>query len=540
MAVRIPFITEFNGKGVREATRSFQKLDNDAKKVGAAIKVSFVAAAAGVAAVTYAAFDFAKAAMEDQAASAELARSLKATTKATDEQVAAVEDWITKTSLASGIADSELRPALGIISRSTKDVTKAQKLLNLAQDISAGTQKPLALTSKAVAQAYNGQFGALRKLSPETAKLIQAGASSDEVFKSLEKTFKGAADTAANTTAGKFKRFGVAVEEVKEGLGAALLPAMDKVASFAINNLFPAFDKVQKVFADKGFINGLKSMFSSSWEWLGSTGLPMMREKLAELGSAFVEWIRPRIKPFLKELGGLIAAGANWLLDVGLPMYIERMKELYGTFVKWIKPQIAPMLKELANLIGKVAEWALTVALPKLVKLALEWVWALAGFARELAPEIIKGLVLAFGEIVQSLGRIGKKLLDAFIDLGVKLGKAIANGAIGGLNKVIDGLNDLLEFKISLPAGRSFTVNAPDIPQIPKLAKGGIVQNRAGGTLALIGEGREPEAVIPLSKLDAMGGNTFYIQTGVGDPVAIGREIEKIMSRYSRRTGKAA
>jgi len=540
MAVRIPFITEFNGKGVREATRSFQKLDNDAKKVGAAIKVSFVAAAAGVAAVTYAAFDFAKAAMEDQAASAELARSLKATTKATDEQVAAVEDWITKTSLASGIADSELRPALGIISRSTKDVTKAQKLLNLAQDISAGTQKPLALTSKAVAQAYNGQFGALRKLSPETAKLIQAGASSDEVFKSLEKTFKGAADTAANTTAGKFKRFGVAVEEVKEGLGAALLPAMDKVASFAINNLFPAFDKVQKVFADKGFINGLKSMFSSSWEWLGSTGLPMMREKLAELGSAFVEWIRPRIKPFLKELGGLIAAGANWLLDVGLPMYIERMKELYGTFVKWIKPQIAPMLKELANLIGKVAEWALTVALPKLVKLALEWVWALAGFARELAPEIIKGLVLAFGEIVQSLGRIGKKLLDAFIDLGVKLGKAIANGAIGGLNKVIDGLNDLLEFKVSLPMGRSFTVNAPDIPQIPKLAKGGIVQNRAGGTLALIGEGREPEAVIPLSKLDAMGGNTFYIQTGVGDPVAIGREIEKIMSRYSRRTGKAA
>ena len=540
MAVRIPFITEFNGKGVREASRSFQKLDNDAKKVGAAIKVSFVAAAAGVAAVTYAAFDFAKAAMEDQAASAELARSLKATTKATDEQVAAVEDWISKTSLASGIADSELRPALAVISRSTKDVTKAQKLLNLAQDISAGTQKPLAATSKAVAQAYNGQFGALRKLSPETAKLIQAGASSDEVFKSLEKTFKGAADTAANTTAGKFKRFGVAVEEVKEGLGAALLPAMDKVASFAINNLFPAFDKVQKVFADKGFINGLKSMFSSSWEWLGSTGLPMMREKLAELGSAFVEWIRPRIKPFLKELGGLIAAGANWLLDVGLPMYIERMKELYGTFVKWIKPQIAPMLKELANLIGKVAEWALTVALPKLVKLALEWVWALAGFARELAPEIIKGLVLAFGEIVQSLGRIGKKLLDAFIDLGVKLGKAIANGAIGGLNKVIDGLNDLLEFKVSLPMGRSFTVNAPDIPQIPKLAKGGIVQNRAGGTLALIGEGREPEAVIPLSKLDAMGGNTFYIQTGVGDPVAIGREIEKIMSRYSRRTGKAA
>ena len=540
MAVRIPFITEFNGKGVRDASRSFQKLDNDAKKVGAAIKVSFVAAAAGVAALSYAAFDFAKAAMADEAAQAELARSLKATTKATDAQVAAVEDWITKTSIASGIADDELRPAYAAIARSTKDLTKAQRLLSLAQDISAGTGKPLAATSKALAQAYNGQFGALKKLSPETAKLVKGGASAEAVFKSLEGTFKDAAETAANTTAGKFKRFGVAVNELKEGIGAQLLPVMSALSGFFLNELIPAFDKVQTIFEEKGFVEGLKSIFKSGWDWLKNDGIPQFQAKFKELGTAFTDWIEPRIIPFLKELGGLIAAGANWLLDVGLPLFIDKMKELYGTFVTWIKPQIQPMLKELGSLIGKIGEWALTVALPKLLALALEWGLALAGFAVDLAPEIIKGLVSMFGEVVKSLGRIGKKLLDAFKDLGKKLGKAIANGAIDGLNKVIDGLNDLLEFKISLPAGRSFTVDAPDIPQIPKLAKGGIVPNRTGGTLALIGEGREPEAVIPLSKLDAMGGNTFVIQTGVGDPVAIGREIEKIMSRYSRRTGKAA
>lgn len=537
MAVRIPFITEFNGKGVRDAARGFQKLDNDAKKVGAAIKVSFLAAAAGIAAVSYAAFDFAKAAIEDEAAQAELARSLKATTKATEAQVAAVEDWISKTSLASGIADDELRPAYAVIARSTKDLTKAQRLLGLAQDISAGTGKPLAATSKAVAQAYNGQFGALKKLSPETAKLIKAGASSEAVFKSLEATFKDAADTAANTTAGKFKRFGVAVNELKEGIGAQLLPVMSALAGFFLNKLVPAFEKVQNIFKEKGFVEGLKFGFKSGWDWLKNEGIPQFQARFKELGTAFTEWIRPRIMPFLKELGGLIAAGANWLLDVGLPLYVDKLKELYGAFVTWIKPQIAPMLKELGVLIGKVAEWALTVALPKLAALAAEWGRALLGFAVELAPEIIKGLISAFGEIVKALGRIGGKLLDAFVDLGVKLGKAIANGAIGGLNKIIEGLNDLLEFKISLPFGKSFTVDAPDIPQIPKLAKGGIV---TAPTLAMIGEGREPEAVIPLSKLDAMGGNTFVIQTGVGDPVAIGREIEKIMSRYSRRTGKAA
>jgi hypothetical protein len=540
MAVRIPFITEFNGKGVREASRAFDKMSADSKKVGLAMKASFAAAGAAVVAVSYAAYDFAKAAMADEKAAAELARSLKATTGATDAQVKSVEDFIKVTSLASGTADDELRPALAQISRVTKDVTKSQKLLALAQDVSAGTGKPLALTAKAISQAYAGQFGALKKLSPETANLIKSGASADEVFKSLDKTFKDASETAANTTAGKFARFNVAVGEIKEGIGAGLLPVLNTLTGFFLNNLVPAFDKVQNIFEKKGFVDGLKFMFESGWKWLTTDGIPTFQKKLNELGLAFTEWIKPRIVPFLAALGDLIAKGANWLVDTGIPLYFEKLGELYGTLVEAIKPQIVPMLKELGRLLGVVVEWLIFEGIPKLAKVAMEWVWTLAGFAVELAPEIIKGLGVAFVEIVKALGRIGKRLLDAFLQLGKDLGKAIANGAIDGLNKVIGGLNDLLEFKISLPFGKSFTVNAPDIPSIPKLAEGGIVPRRNGGTLALIGEGREAEAVIPLSKLGNMGGNTFVIQTGVGDPVAIGREIENIMARYSRRAGKAA
>jgi hypothetical protein len=536
MSIRIPIVSQFSDKGVKQAEKAFGSLKNSSDKIGKSMKVAGVAAAAGLATAAYAAWDFAKAAMEDEAAAAQLANTLKNTTGATEKQIDAVERWITTISLATGTADSELRPAFAQISRATKDVTKAQKLLTLAQDVSAATQKPLAATSKAIAQAYGGQFGALKKLSPETAKLIKAGASADQVFASLEQTFKGAADTAANTTAGKFARFKVAVDELKEGLGASLLPVMSAVSGFAVNKLVPAFQSFQDTISKKGLATALSDYFKDGWAWLTSTGLPMMQAKLKELGNALVDWIGPRIGPFVSKLGELIAAGANWLLDVGLPMYVDKMKELYGTFVEWIKPQIAPMLKELGNLIGKVLEWALTVALPKLVKIAGEWFWALAGFAAELAPEIIKGLVSAFGQIVAALGRVGKQLLDAFIDLGKKLGKAIANGAIDGLNKVIGGLNDLLEFKISLPFGKSFTVNAPDIPNIPKLAAGGIVSSP---TLALIGEAG-PEAVVPLSKMDSMGGPTFVIQTGVGDPVAIGREIERVMQRYQRRTGVAA
>lgn len=532
----VPIISSFNDKGVKQAQKAFTGLKDSSEKVSKSLKIGMASAAAGIAGAAYAAYDFAKAAMEDEAAAAQLANSLKNTTGATDAQVASVEKWITSVSLATGTADSELRPALAAISRSTKDVTKAQKLLTTAQNISAATGKPLAATSKAVAMAYSGQFGALKKLSPETAKLVKAGASADEVFASLDSTFKDAANTAANTTAGKFQRFSVAVDELKEGLGAALLPAMSAVSGFAVNKLIPAFQSFQDSISKNGLMNTLSDYFSNGWKWLTSEGLPMLMKKLNEMGTALVDWVKPRIIPFLKQLGEWIAAGANWLLDVGLPTLVDKMKELGQALVDWIKPNIAPMLQQLGALIAKIAVWALTVALPKLIALAAEWGLALVGWVLQLAPELIKGLGLAIWELVKALPGLGKKLLDGFVDLSKKIGKAIANGAIAGLNMLIDAFNDVLEFDVPLGFGKKLTVNPPDIPHIPALAEGGIVTSP---TLALIGEAGS-EAVIPLSKMGNMGGNTFVIQTGVGDPIAIGREIERIMQRYQRRTGVAA
>ncbi|WP_194909453.1 hypothetical protein [Catenulispora rubra] len=78
------------------------------------------------------------------------------------------------------------------------------------------------------------------------------------------------------------------------------------------------------------------------------------------------------------------------------------------------------------------------------------------------------------------------------------------NAIIGLVNRAIDGLDSV---HISIPSwvpgigGKSFGVN---IPHIPTLADGGIVLPRPGGTLALVGEGGQSEAVLPLSKLSAM------------------------------------
>jgi hypothetical protein len=74
-----------------------------------------------------------------------------------------------------------------------------------------------------------------------------------------------------------------------------------------------------------------------------------------------------------------------------------------------------------------------------------------------------------------------------------------------------------------------------NVPDIPMLAQGGIV---TGPTLAMIAEGNEPEAIIPLSKLGSMGfggggGNTITINVNGGDPNSIVRALQQ----YVRQSG---
>jgi hypothetical protein len=243
MAIKIPLITEFDGKGIDKAVKEFKQLETAGEKAQFAIKKAAVPAAAALAGLAYAATGAAKAAMEDQASQVELARSLSVSTKATDAQVSATEDLISKMTLATGVADTDLRTALASLARGTGDVTKAQDLLNLALDISAATGKDLNSVSEALAKGYNGQYLALNKLDPTLKAVIKNGGDFNEVGGRLAKTFGGAASAAANTAEGQFKRMSVAISETQESIGAALLPiinallpVLQSLATFVQNN----------------------------------------------------------------------------------------------------------------------------------------------------------------------------------------------------------------------------------------------------------------------------------------------------------------
>lgn len=228
MAVIVPIISEFDSKGFDKAIKEFQSLEGVGAKSAFALKKAALPAAAAVGALGVALFDATKGAMEDAAAQDQLALALQNSAGATDEQIAGTEKFISQLSLAAGVADDQLRPAMANLTRGTKDVAAAQDLMKIALDVSVGSGKDLATVSDALAKAQQGNYKALAQLTPEMKNLIKEGASLDEVMNVLGGTFGGAAATQAATAQGQFQRFGIAVSEAKESIGAALIPVIEK------------------------------------------------------------------------------------------------------------------------------------------------------------------------------------------------------------------------------------------------------------------------------------------------------------------------
>ena len=211
-------------QGLTDVEKRTQRIQNSVKKAA----VPAAAFLGGLAAGSVAA---AKAASEDERAQKILAKTLENATGATRRQVAATEDWIDKQARATGIADDELRPALGRLVSATEDVGKAQELLALGMDVATASGKPLTAVTDALAKAAGGQFGSLKRLVPGLSDAAIKSGDLSKVTQELSEKMGGSAATAAETSAGKIERLRVAADEFKESLGAKLLPALEKLVN---------------------------------------------------------------------------------------------------------------------------------------------------------------------------------------------------------------------------------------------------------------------------------------------------------------------
>lgn len=225
--VNIPIVSDWDSKGIKKAVEDFKKLETTGQKVSFAMEKALVPATAAFAGLATAAGLATKAAAEDASQQEELERQIRVSTDATELQIAALHDFIDAQELASAVSDNELRPALQILARHTGDLAKAQDLLTLALDISAGTGRDVFDVAERLAEGYTGVLTPLEELDYGLVAAIESGADFEEVAASLADTFKGAVATNAETVAGRFARMQVTIDQAQESIGMALLPILE-------------------------------------------------------------------------------------------------------------------------------------------------------------------------------------------------------------------------------------------------------------------------------------------------------------------------
>jgi len=222
--IKVVIAAELKKRGFTDAERATQRLgksfDRLAGKVGAALSVAALVRYSKAAVNAFA---------EDDRAAKQLTRTYENLGLAF--QGAIVNDYVDELQRATGVADSELRPALGTLTRATLDFGQAQKLLGIAMDVSAGTGLDLATVSNALAKAQMGQMTSLSRLNIGIGKAEASTITFEDALERLNKRFSGQAALAAGTYEGQIKRLKIAADEAQESLGKDLVLALNRLSN---------------------------------------------------------------------------------------------------------------------------------------------------------------------------------------------------------------------------------------------------------------------------------------------------------------------
>lgn len=259
------------------------------------------------------------------------------------------------------------------------------------------------------------------------------------------------------------------------------------------------FSKTNDSFANS--LRVVKVQFMEVAAQIMTNVLPMLETLLSNVRKV-LDWfsgLNETQKTWILVLAAVVAALGPLLIILGSLINTMTMLNVYlaitGTTM-W-----ATLWPILAIIAGIAAVIAIIVLLVK------HWDKVTKFFKKSF--EVITVAAKMFWDGLVNFGRGAINGIISYLNFVMDAYKWMINGVIKILNSAIKGFNKLPGVNIGVIPEIS-----KDFLRIPKLAKGGIAMPRPGGILANIAEAGEPEAVIPLSKLDSMvggKGNTTVI-----------------------------
>lgn len=472
-----------------------------------------------------------------------LARSggaLKGLTAMNEKQIAALAGSFRSASVSSEVASTSMMSFINALS-SGEGATKGQKKAMEELGIDAGKMAHMMTSNSENAQkAIQDVFKRINGLREDQKSSIigalfgnEAGVKSAvatlakqgdllagnfamisdpaQYAGSMLKEFQSRADTTSNS----LQIAGNAVKLVAGGIGTALLPAVRKSAEAFVKNSegvikwvsenqsliltamkvggailgsVAAFHALRLVFAllaspvismYKGFLNIQKAITLMR----NSTVLATAASKAQVL--AMGAW----------RAACVIMNGALKALTIGVKLLGGALKFM---FTNPIGLAILAVMALVAAGVALYKNW-------DVVKAKVSELWGkFSEFVGNVQGKFVSAWSSAWGKV--------KSIFSGVFDSLVGIAKTPLNSVISLINGAIGAINGI---SVDIPdwvpkfGGQKFGVN---LPKIPQLAEGGIATS---STLANIGEGGEPEAVIPLSKLSSMLGSGVGMGGGI-------------------------
>ena len=367
-----------------------------------------------------------------------------------------------------------------------------------------------------------------------------------------------------------------------------------KTISAKLEPLRPTFDSIK----DKAVSLGRKltdgfTRAGPSIKTFAETYIPKAVEavaKLADKAMSFANFIIDHwsfISPILKGVvAGFLAfkamKGFNNIVgkvkqfaDIfqtikGISGFAGKIKGLASAFkgFKGIATLLTSPIGQIALVIGIFTAGCILViknfdkikaAVSKFLNWAGEGLRAFGDFLGGTFGTLISGIAGGFQLAWTDLKNLGSGIWSGIQTLGSNIGsffsgvwdgivsgfKGFVNIFINGINTIIGGFNKLSFTAPDWIPGIGGKTIGFNLPTIPLLANGGIA---TGPTLAMVGEGREHEAILPLSKLQNLidrakgngggGGNVYHynphIEVNGGNP----EDVERIMAEDKKRFEK--
>ena len=394
----------------------------------------------------------------------------------------------------------------------------------------------------------------VENLSKFGAAAEDAGSSIDEVAKSMGRLSKGIVDPASKTNEA-LKSIGINSRDAAgnvRGVDAIMLDLADKFAKMPDGaqktalamelfgksgaNLIPMLNGGREALSQyqatiSGDMASAADQFNDSLNAIARTLagpfnqavtalLPTLTQ-IAQGLAAAIQWFSTLPQPIQNAALVIGALGAAFVaLAPAISLGISLLGAI-GPALAAIGPAVSTLLPILAAVFSGPVGWvALLIAAGAAIYAFRDQIGAafraigdmLAQMAMGFKAVFIDPVQNSFVQLVQGIGRIFSNVQDAItapFKAAFDMVRGIVNQILQAIGRAVGSVVQSINNIINGANGALANLGLPQIPllptpQIPQFAEGGVVN---GPTLAMVGEGGEPEYIVPQSKATRFANN---------------------------------